>query len=62
MPGIPRATLHAVSFQIVQSKENVLFTYEFTSASRVVRMNTQEKSPAPAWMGWNVGRWDGESW
>ena len=61
MPGIPRATYMPYPFQIVQSKDNVLFTYEFTSASRVVRMNTQEKSPAPAWMGWNVGKWDGES-
>ncbi|MFM8535277.1 MAG: hypothetical protein ACKOEC_17090 [Acidimicrobiia bacterium] len=61
MPGIPRATYMPYPFQIVQSKDDVLFTYEFTSASRVVRMNTQEKSPAPAWMGWNVGKWDGES-
>jgi hypothetical protein len=36
-------------------------TYEFASASRIVRFNTKEKSPAPAWMGWNVGRYDGES-
>ena len=61
MPGIPRATYMPYPFQIVQAKDNVLFTYEFTSASRVVRMNTQEKSPAPAWMGWSVGKWDGES-
>jgi hypothetical protein len=61
MPGIPRATYMPYPFQIVQSKDNVLFAYEFTSASRVVRMNTTEKSPAPAWMGWNVGRWDGET-
>jgi hypothetical protein len=24
-------------------------------------MNSTEKSPAPAWMGWNVGRWEGET-
>jgi hypothetical protein len=48
-------------FQIVQSKDNVLFTYEFTSASRIVRMDSKEKSPAQAWMGWSVGHWDGES-
>src|SRR6187401_2275770 len=24
-------------------------------------MNSKEKSPAPAWMGWNVGRWEGET-
>ena len=61
MPGIPRATYMPYPFQIVQSKDNVLFTYEFTSASRIVRMDSKEKSPAAAWMGWSVGHWDGES-
>ncbi len=61
MPGIPRATYMPYPFQIVQSGANVLMTYEFASASRVIRMNSQEKSPAPAWMGWSIGRWDGET-
>lgn len=61
MPGIPRATYMPYPFQIVQSKDNVIFTYEYASASRIVRMNSQEKSPAPAWMGWSMGKWDGES-
>jgi hypothetical protein len=46
MPGIPRATYMPYPFQIVQSNDTILFTYEFASASRVVRMNSQEKSPA----------------
>jgi len=61
MPGIPRATYMPYPFQIVQSQSNVLMAYEFASASRVIRLNTQEKSPAPAWMGWSVGRWDGDT-
>jgi hypothetical protein len=61
MPGIPRAAYMPYPFQIVQSAANILMTYEFASASRVVRMNSQEKSPAPAWMGWSIGRWDGET-
>ena len=61
MPGIPRATYMPYPFQIVQSADNVLFAYEFASTSRVVRMNSQEKSPAPAWMGWSLGRWEGET-
>jgi hypothetical protein len=61
MPGIPRATYMPYPFQIVQSADTVLMTYEYASASRVVRMNSQEQSPAPAWMGWSIGRWDGET-
>jgi hypothetical protein len=61
MPGIPRATYMPYPFQIVQSSDNILMTYEFASASRIVRLNAKEESPAPAWMGWSIGRWDGET-
>jgi hypothetical protein len=61
MPGLPRATYMPFPFQIVQSKDTILMAYEFASASRIVRMNGTEKSPAPAWMGWSVGRWEGET-
>src|SRR5580704_1226269 len=61
MPGIPRATYMPYPFQIVQSSNTILMAYEFASASRIVRMNSTEKSPAPAWMGWSVGRWEGET-
>jgi hypothetical protein len=61
MPGIPRATYMPYPFQIVQSADTVLMTYEFASASRVVRFDNNQKSPAPAWMGWSIGRWDGET-
>jgi hypothetical protein len=60
MPGIPRATYMPFPFQIVQSTNTVLMAYEYASASRVIRMNSTEKSPAPAWMGWSIGRWDGD--
>ena len=61
MPGIPRATYQGFPFQIVQSANTILMAYEFASASRVIRMNSKEKSPAPAWMGWSIGRWDGDT-
>jgi len=61
MPGIPRATYMPFPFQIVQSANTVLMAYEFATASRVVRMNSAEKSPAPSWMGWSIGRWDGDT-
>ena len=61
MPGLPRATYMPYPFQIVQSNDTILFTYEFASASRVVRINSEEKSPAPAWMGWSIGLWESET-
>jgi hypothetical protein len=61
MPGIPRATYMPYPFQIVQSTNTILMAYEFASASRVIRMNSKEQSPAPAWMGWSVGLWEGDT-
>jgi hypothetical protein len=50
-------------FQIVQSggTSDMLITYEFGSASRIVRMNTKTDSPFDTWMGWSRGRWEGDT-
>ncbi|MGA2712980.1 MAG: hypothetical protein ABSG41_07715 [Bryobacteraceae bacterium] len=61
-PGIPRATYMPFPFQIVQgSSSYILFSYEFASSNRIVRMNWKVESPAPAWMGWSRGRWEGDT-
>ncbi len=61
MPGVPRATYMPYPFQIVQTPDAVLVAYEFASASRTIRMNSEEKAPVPSWMGWSRGRWEGET-
>ena len=63
LPGVPRATYMPYPFQIVQggASSDILITYEFASASRIVRMNTQTDSPVDTWMGWSRGRWDGDT-
>jgi hypothetical protein len=61
MPGIPRATYMPYPFQIVQTPTNILMAYEFASASRMIRMNSNAKSPTDSWMGWSKGRWEGET-
>ena len=62
MPGVPRATYMPHPFQIVQGSNNtILMAYEFTSATRIVRMNWTQESPADSWMGWSRGRWDGDT-
>jgi hypothetical protein len=63
LPGVPRATYMPYPFQIVQSTErnDILITYEFASASRIVHMRTNEEAPLESWMGWSNGRWDGDT-
>ena len=63
LPGVPRATYMPYPFQIVQSTapNDILLTYEFASASRIVHMNTAQESPTDNWMGWSIGRWEGDT-
>ena len=56
MPGDAADDVHAVSRSRSFSRQNtILMASEFASASRVVRMNSQEKSPTPS------RGWDGRS-
>ena len=63
LPGVPRATYMPYPFQIVQSTDpnDILVTYEFASASRIVHMSAQQEAPVDSWMGWSNGRWDGDT-
>lgn len=62
MPGVPRATYQGFPFQIVQgSQDFLLMTYEFASATRIVRMNWKDDAPGDFWMGWSRGRWEGDT-
>jgi hypothetical protein len=63
LPGTPRATYMPYPFQIVQSaaSNDILITYEFASAARIVRMNTKMESPTDTWMGWSRGHWEGDT-
>jgi hypothetical protein len=61
MPGIPRATYMPYPFQIVQSRNNILITYQFAGAVRLINMESPTKAPADSWMGWSNGRWEGDT-
>jgi hypothetical protein len=64
MPGVPRANYMPYPFQIVQgtgANGTILMAYEFTSATRIVRMNWKQEAPTDAWMGWSRGRWEGDT-
>ena len=61
LPGIPRATYLPYPFQIVQSPQNILLSYSYAGAVRVINMGAPTKAPADSWMGWSNGRWEGET-
>jgi hypothetical protein len=62
IPGIPRATYLPFPFQIVQATHAVLFAYEFGSTTRVVHMDRPgTEAPLASWMGYGLGRWEGET-
>jgi len=61
LPGVPRATYLPYPFQIVQSQKNIMISYEYAGAVRVVNMEAPSKAPADSWMGWSNGHWEGET-
>jgi len=61
LPGVPRATYMPFPFQIVQTPGHILIAYEYASASRTILMDSTAKSPVESWMGWSIGRWEGDT-
>src|SRR5437773_9591977 len=61
MPGVPRATYMPYPLQILQGAQDILFVYQFAKSSRIVHMGKKGEPPVDSWMGWNNGRWEGET-
>lgn len=61
LPGVPRATYLPFPFQIIQGNHSMIIAYEFASASRIVFLEKAGPAPAPSYMGWSVGHWDGDT-
>jgi hypothetical protein len=61
LPGVPRATYMPFPFEIVQSADTILFSYEYASAVRTVNMGPPKPAPIHSWMGWSNGHWDGDT-
>jgi hypothetical protein len=61
LPGIPRATYLSYPFQIVDSDKDILFVYEFATASRQVNMGKPREAGSDSWMGMSNGHWEGDT-
>ena len=61
MPGVPRATYMPQPFQIFQTESFVMIAYQFANAVRTIYMSDPGPAPTSFWMGWSVGRWEGDT-
>ena len=61
LPGVPRATYMPYPFQILQTSQYVMVAYQFANAVRTIHMEDPGPSPSESWMGWSVGRWEGDT-
>jgi len=60
-PGIPRAMYMPHPFQIVQGGTKIQMIFEFANAQRTIHLNKMEEYPNVGWMGYSVGRWEGDT-
>lgn len=61
LPGLPRAMYMPYPFQIVQSASKIHMQYEFSNAARTVHLDKVVTPPFDGWMGFSVGRWEGDT-
>lgn len=61
MPGVPRATYMPMPFQIVQNENDFFIAYQFAGAVRDIYLDDPGPSQVDSWMGWSVGRWEGDT-
>ena len=61
LPGVPRATYLPYPLQILQTPQYVMIAYQFANAVRTVHMTDPGPAPAESWMGWSIGRWEGDT-
>ena len=61
MPGVPRAMYLPFPFQIIQGSNKIMMIFEFANAQRTINLDTVEPYPGFAYMGYSVGRWEGDT-
>jgi hypothetical protein len=60
--GVPRLDSYTHPFKIVQTPELIVILYESQTMFRQIFVDGRElpNDPEPSWMGYSVGRWDGD--
>jgi hypothetical protein len=60
-PGVPRAMYMPYPFQIIQSATKINMVFEFANAQRTIHLNQMDPYPNTLFMGYSVGKWEGET-
>jgi hypothetical protein len=60
-PGVPRAMYMPQPFQIIQSQSKIMMVFQFANAQRTIHLNKMEPYPNISYMGYSVGRWEGDT-
>ncbi len=62
LPGVPRITYMPFPFQILQTPDHVVMTYEFAHAVRIIYTDgSPHPLPNDFWMGDSRGHWEGDT-
>jgi hypothetical protein len=61
MPGVPRAMYLPYPLQIFQGTNKIMMIFEFADAQRTINLDKVDPYPGDAYMGYSVGRWDGDT-
>jgi hypothetical protein len=63
LSGVPRENVVPYPFKIFNTKGEILILYEALHSYRQIFMDGRKlpKDPNPAWMGYSIGRWDGDT-
>lgn len=61
LPGVPRAMYMPFPYQIVQGPTKIFMMFEYNNASRTIHLDKVASYPNVAYMGYSLGRWDGDA-
>lgn len=61
LPGVPRANYMPYPFQIYQSVNSMLISYEYDGADRQVKFQDPGPPAIDSWMGQSVAKWEGDT-
>ena len=60
-PGVPRAMYLPYPFRIIQGTNKIMMVFEFANAQRTINLDDVAPYPGEAFMGYSVGRWEGDT-